>query len=207
MDAVAFLVSRVGHTIDGFADDVEQTTVDVLADGHGDGTAQRHGLGAALQTVGAVHGDGAHGVFADILLAFKNDFCPIGADHLKGVIDVGEVDSVFEGNIDDCADDLGNFSFESVFHVCLFCFFVRSGCNFEHAKLRYYLDINGFFVQKKYQQSYILLCYINLYILPGRHLMTFFNSNSVRSAAIFGKGKLLFVAKSSMVISWFSSSN
>ena len=89
VDAVAFLVLGVGHTVDGLADDVEQTSVDVLTYGHGDGAVERDDFGAALQTVGAVHGNGAHGVLANVLLAFQYHFRAVGAYDLQCIIDVG----------------------------------------------------------------------------------------------------------------------
>ena len=122
VDAIAFLVCGVGHTVDGLTNHVEEATVDVLAHRHRDGTSEHLYHGAALQTVGAVHSNGAHGVFANVLLAFQNNFSAIGTYHLEGVVDVGKADAVFKSHVDDCADDLGDFSFYSLFHLCsIFC--------------------------------------------------------------------------------------
>ncbi len=106
MDAVLLFAHGVGHTVDGLAYHIEQAAVDVFAYGHRDGAAKGHNLHTALQAVGAVHSDGAHRVFADILLAFKNDFGTVGTLHAESVVDVGERYVGVERHINDSADDL-----------------------------------------------------------------------------------------------------
>ena len=123
VNTIAFLIGGVGHAIDGLADDVKKATVDVFAHRHGDRSTQGDHLGATLQAVGAVHGDGAHGVFANILLAFKHYLGAIWTHHHKGIVNVGEGDIVIKSNIDHSADDLGDFSFDRFFHVCQFFLF------------------------------------------------------------------------------------
>ena len=106
VDAVALCALGGGHAVDGLADDVEQTAVDVLAHRHRDGTAQRLHLHAALQTVGRVHGDAAHGVLTDVLLTFKNNLRIIGAFDFQCSINVWQRGFVLEINIHHGADDL-----------------------------------------------------------------------------------------------------
>ena len=117
VDAVAFLALRLGHTVDGLAYDVEQATVDILAHGHRDGTAEHCYFHTALQTVSAVHCYGTHGVLANVLLAFKYDLCAVGTFDRQCVVNVRKCYINVEGNIDHGADNLRDFSFAELFHV------------------------------------------------------------------------------------------
>ena len=71
MDVVTLFAFDLRHAVDTFADDVEQTAVD-LAGGHRNHGAGGHHLHAAAETVGGVHGDAAHRVLTDVLLALED---------------------------------------------------------------------------------------------------------------------------------------
>ena len=84
----------------------------MVADGDGDGLAKEVDLHAAHEAVGRVHGDGAHRVLADVLLAFEHHALAVGAHYLKGVVDLREGGfTVLKIDIDHGADDLCDFTF------------------------------------------------------------------------------------------------
>jgi hypothetical protein len=62
---------------------------------------------AAHQTLGCVHRDGAHGVFAQVLSHFEDQALAIVVG-LKRVQDLRQV--IFELHVHDGADDLGDFA-------------------------------------------------------------------------------------------------
>ena len=110
VDGVGLAGVHGADAIDGLAHHVEQAAFHGLAHRHADrGAGTRH-LGVALQAVGAVHGDGTHGVLTDQLLRFQHEHRPIGALHVQGVIDVGQVLIAFETNVHHGSDDLDDFT-------------------------------------------------------------------------------------------------
>ena len=115
MDAVALLGLGGGHTVDGLADDVEETAVDILAHRHRDGLAEGEDLHTALEAVCGVHGDAAHGVLTDVLLAFEDDGGAVVALHAQGGIDVGKSFAVRECYVHHGANNLRYFTFQ--FHL------------------------------------------------------------------------------------------
>ena len=102
------------HLVHGLADDVEDPAEGLAADRHDDLLAGVEDLLAADQAVGGVHGDGAHGVLAE-MLGDLDDQVPFpvaqgGVGDLEGVVDLGELAGL-EFHVDDGTDDLGDFSF------------------------------------------------------------------------------------------------
>ena len=102
------------HAVDGAAHHVHHAAADLAAYGHGDGGAGAADAHAAPQAVGRIHGHGADGVFAQVLLHFQGEGRAVLAGYLQGFMDGGKPLLLFfrqgEMDIDDRADDLGNAS-------------------------------------------------------------------------------------------------
>ena len=107
--------SRTGRAVvDRVADDVEDAAEALRADGHRDGRAGVAHLHAADEAVGRVHGDGAHGVLAEVLRDLEGRGCPsrvempglvtLSALRIFGQLAGGELD------VDDGADDLDDLA-------------------------------------------------------------------------------------------------
>ena len=88
------------QVIDALTDDIEQSALDLVTGGNADGTAQGLDLRAALQAVGTVHSDTAHGVFSHVLLHLQNEFAAIKNDNAQitiffenkdGIIDIAKI--------------------------------------------------------------------------------------------------------------------
>ncbi len=114
LNAVSFAVFGFddADVIHGLTNDVEDTTEDLLSNGHLDGVASVTDSHAAGEALGGVHGDGAHGVFTEVLRNLKGEV-PLfiidgGVGHLDGVVDVG--DAAVELNVDDGTSDLDDAS-------------------------------------------------------------------------------------------------
>jgi hypothetical protein len=73
--------------------------------GHGDRAAGVQHAGAAHQAVRRVHGDGAHGAFAEVLRHFEDEAAAV-VFGFEGVQDLGQV--ALELHVHDGADDLGD---------------------------------------------------------------------------------------------------
>jgi hypothetical protein len=101
--------NRAGF-VDRFADDVHDAPERRRTDRYADWAAGVDDLGAAHQTFGGVHGDRAHGVFAEMLRHLEHK-----ANLLAGArVDVGGLECVqdrgqlaLELDVDDGADHLG----------------------------------------------------------------------------------------------------
>ena len=112
MDGIFCRAVEVADAVDGVARHVEQTTLDLAADGDGDGLAQEFDFHAAHEAVGGVHGDGTHRVLTDVLLALEHHALAVGACHLKGIMDLREVGlATFEIDVNHRADNLSDLSF------------------------------------------------------------------------------------------------
>ncbi len=103
------------HVIHGLAENIEHTAQRLLADRNGNGLAQIVGLHAADQTVGGLHGDGAHAAFADMLRDFGDDVDFVGnvvafAGDANGIVDLGDV-SFGKFNFDGGSGDLNYAAF------------------------------------------------------------------------------------------------
>ena len=130
-----FFVERL-HAVDRIAHDVHQPPFDLLADRHGNRAEVRYRFHSPAQAVGAVHRDGAHGVFTDVLLYFDDQDFSVVAPDLHGVVDAGQNDLVFgafERHVHHGADNLRNAT----------CNLRRMG------RVRYVFRFHNFFPIKK----------------------------------------------------------
>ena len=109
MDGTAFAEGTTLNAVDGLTHHVEQAALDAFAGGHRDACAGGLDCHAAAQTFRRLHGDGANGVFTDVLLGFENQVAFSALDH-EGVEDLGEGNSLGEADVNDWADDLCNGS-------------------------------------------------------------------------------------------------
>ena len=117
MDGVGSFHVELFHTVDRLSDDVQHTTLDLVARGHCDRCAHRDGFQPALQSVGIVHGYAAHRVFAYVLLHLYNEFLALSAfyaqclvnfrQHLLSILSLG-----VEEYVDNGTDDLTDASFD-----------------------------------------------------------------------------------------------
>ncbi len=96
MNREMFFGGDRAHVIDRLAQHIEHAAERLLAHGNGDGLAEIVGFHAANQTVGRLHGDGAHTAFADVLRHFGGDIdlsrnVVAFAGYANGVVDLGNV--------------------------------------------------------------------------------------------------------------------
>ncbi len=104
--AGAFGGDRAG-LVHRLADHVDDAAEHRLADRHDDRLAGVADLLAAHETLGRVHGDGAHGVLAQVLGNFEHQ-AAVAVLGFERVQDRRQM--VFELHVDDGADDLSNLS-------------------------------------------------------------------------------------------------
>ena len=107
--------SAVAHihfaqTVDVGADHVEHATADLIARWHGNRKASRNYFLTAGEAVGRVHRNRANGVFANVLLRFKNDLLAVGASYNKRIVDFGKRLCIRKVDVYNRANDLGNFT-------------------------------------------------------------------------------------------------
>ncbi len=100
--ALGDFTDRAGF-VDRLADHVHDAAERCFADRHGDRRTGIGHFGAAHQTFGGVHGDGAHGVFTQVLRHFQNQTLAV-VGGFKCVENRGQV--AVERDVDDGADDL-----------------------------------------------------------------------------------------------------
>ena len=93
--------------VNGVAGDVHDATQCCGTHGHRNLTASVFNSLATHEAFGGVHSNGAHCVFAKVLGHFENEVFALVLG-FQGVQDLRQV--AFELNIDDGADDLGDFS-------------------------------------------------------------------------------------------------
>jgi hypothetical protein len=67
------LADRLVGKIDRFAQHIQHTAEGLRTHRHADGFAQIQRGHPALQTIGGLHGDGAHAAFSQVLLDFRDD--------------------------------------------------------------------------------------------------------------------------------------
>ena len=91
--------------VDRLADDVHDAAQRLVADRHRDRRAGVGDCGAAHEAFGRVHGDGAHGVLAEVLGDFEHQAAAVVVG-LERVQDGGQV--AVEGDVHDGADDLAD---------------------------------------------------------------------------------------------------
>ena len=77
---------------------------------NGDGFACGNNFHPAAQTVGGIHGNRAHGVFANIVLTFKYNDITFFICHLKGIVNIGKFDIFIKDHVDYGTNDLRDFS-------------------------------------------------------------------------------------------------
>ena len=70
------------QAIDTFANDIEETSFNLVACRHSDRMSEADHLHTASKTVGRVHGYGAHGVLTDVLLHLGDEFVTVVARYL-----------------------------------------------------------------------------------------------------------------------------
>ena len=109
MNRITLRESDRAAIIDRIAGDVKDPAESPLAHRDGDraaGVVDRH---AALQALGRGHGDGAHPVFAEMLLHFEGELGRVAVDlvfEFERVIDARELFGFIEIHVDDGTDDL-----------------------------------------------------------------------------------------------------
>ena len=126
VDGVRALAAQRADAVDGFARDVEQAALDLVAHGHGDALPGGGGGHAARHAVGGVHGHGAHHVVADVLAHLGDE--PVAVRPLDGecLVDGGHrAPGGLEGHVDDRPDDLRYMS-NMFSHTFLCCFSFQS---------------------------------------------------------------------------------
>ena len=84
MDGPALLGFGGGAVVHRLAQQIENTAKACLAHGNGNGAAGVRGGNAALQAVGAAHGDAANHIVADMLRHLRHQLFPVVLD-LNGV--------------------------------------------------------------------------------------------------------------------------
>jgi len=107
MDGACLLVRHRTRLVDRLADHVDDAAERTLADRHRDRQAGIDHLLAAHQALADVHGDGAHGVLAELLRHFQDQpvALVVGFQRVENRRQV-----VLEMHVDDGADDLGDMS-------------------------------------------------------------------------------------------------
>ncbi len=91
--------------VDRLADDVHDAAERLGTDRHRDRRAGVGHLLAAGEAVGGVHGDGAHGVLAQVLGDLEHQALAVVVGLQRGE---DRRQFAFEGDVDDGADDLGD---------------------------------------------------------------------------------------------------
>ncbi len=90
MNGISVLSGNFTQAIDSLSHDIEKTSLDVVSNRHGDGFAQVNGLGSAGKTIRRIHGNSTHGVFANMLLAFKHQLSAVRAVYFQCIINIGQ---------------------------------------------------------------------------------------------------------------------
>jgi hypothetical protein len=111
VDGEKLLRADRARLVDGLAHDVENAAEGLGADGHHDGVGRGEHVLAAAEAVGGVHGDGAHGVFPEVLGDLEHKIPPRVGDGLVGNLQRG-IDrghgARWKLHIDDGSDNLGD---------------------------------------------------------------------------------------------------
>jgi len=91
--------------VHGFADDVEDAAQHFLPDGGGDVGARIPHFGAAHEAVGALHGDGAHGVLAQVQGDLADEVAAVPTRDSECLVDGGQLPGL-ETHVDNRANHL-----------------------------------------------------------------------------------------------------
>ncbi len=103
--------------VDGFTDNVKESSLNLIAGGHRNRTAEVVNTYTSLQSVGTFHCHTTHSVLSDVLLHFKNKSGTVGAVNLERSINGrNHIVLSLEGNIDHGADNLSHCS-EFIAHL------------------------------------------------------------------------------------------
>ena len=107
--------SAVAHihgtqTVDVGSDHVEHATADLVARWHSNRKTGGYNLLTAGEAVGRVHRNRADGVFANVLLRFKNDLLAVRARYNKRIVDFWKSLCIRKVDVYNRANDLGNFT-------------------------------------------------------------------------------------------------
>ena len=101
-------VKRV-HTIDGLTDNVEHTTLNLIARRHQNRRSHRNSLKTTMQAVGIIHSHATHGVLADVLLHFDDQHAPVTTVNLQGIMNLRQYFlSILAGGIEIHVDNRTN---------------------------------------------------------------------------------------------------
>ena len=121
MDGTEFIAVEFGETVDGIANNVEQTAFHLVTGRNGDRAFKVVDTSTALQTVCTLHSHTAHGVLTDMLLHFEYQLRTVGTVHLQGGVDRrDEIVITFKYHVDHRADHLGDFA--KFFTHRVYCF-------------------------------------------------------------------------------------
>ena len=77
MNRIRVFLSQALHAVDRLTYDVQHASLDLLARGHTDRSTRRYHLKLALQAVGIIHCNGAHGILTDVLLNLNYEFTTV----------------------------------------------------------------------------------------------------------------------------------
>jgi len=89
VNTLYLIVIKRLHTVDSFADYIEQTPFDLTAHGHRYRSSEAFDLHTAADTVCRVHSDTANSIFADMLLHFDYQFFAVLTVYLQGIVYLG----------------------------------------------------------------------------------------------------------------------
>ena len=113
MNAVALSGLRCGLVIHGVASDVENTTKNFFAHGHGDRAAGIGHIATALETFSAGHSHGTDPTVAKMALHFADETNGLAAQFVADfqcVIDLGQLAARGEIHVHHGTDDLDDFA-------------------------------------------------------------------------------------------------
>jgi len=107
MDREGLLVTDGTTLVDGLTNDIDDSAKSLGTDGNLDGVTSVHDGLTSDETLGGVQSDGTHVVSTQMLGDLENETV-VAAFDLEGIENRGKC--TFELDVDDGANDLGNFS-------------------------------------------------------------------------------------------------
>ena len=111
MDGTTGALLQRLQVVDALTDHVQQAALDLVTRGYRDRTALGNNACSALQAIGTVHSDTAHGILTHVLLYLQNEFAAIGTLHRqRGVDGWTSRAHILKRDIDYGSDNLGYFS-------------------------------------------------------------------------------------------------
>lgn len=88
MDRKRLIAFRLRDTIDSFADHIEKTALDIVADRHLNRRTSVNYFHSPYKTFGSFHGNRPNAVFTKVLLTFKNDFRAVSFNNFQCIENV-----------------------------------------------------------------------------------------------------------------------